>query len=69
MAAAGQQRLPEVPLLAPSAGLIAEFLRRWYGLVRGGAASGNRTPDLLITSEPLCPTELRRQCCGQHATV
>lgn len=31
MAAVGQQRLPEVPLLAPSAGLIAEFLRRWYG--------------------------------------
>jgi DNA-binding transcriptional LysR family regulator len=26
-----QQRLPAVPLLAPAAGLIAEFLRRWYG--------------------------------------
>jgi DNA-binding transcriptional LysR family regulator len=26
-----QQRLPTVPLLAPQAGLIAEFLRRWYG--------------------------------------
>jgi DNA-binding transcriptional LysR family regulator len=26
-----QQRLPSVPLLAPAAGLIAEFLRRWYG--------------------------------------
>src|SRR5438270_13377440 len=25
------------------------------------AASGNRTPDLLITSEPLWPTELRRR--------
>ena len=23
-------------------------------LVRGGAGTGNRTPDLLITSEPLC---------------
>ncbi|MGQ0719712.1 MAG: LysR family transcriptional regulator, partial [Pseudonocardiales bacterium] len=31
MAAVGQDRLPEIPLLAPSAGLIAEFLRRWYG--------------------------------------
>jgi len=27
----GQDRLLEIPLLAPSAGLIAEFLRRWYG--------------------------------------
>jgi DNA-binding transcriptional LysR family regulator len=27
----GQDRLPSVPLLAPTAGLIAEFLRRWYG--------------------------------------
>jgi DNA-binding transcriptional LysR family regulator len=27
----GQQRLPRVPLLAPAAGLVAEFLRRWYG--------------------------------------
>jgi DNA-binding transcriptional LysR family regulator len=26
-----QQRLPDVPLLAPTAGLVAEFLRRWYG--------------------------------------
>lgn len=26
-----QSRLPVVPLLAPSAGLIAEFLNRWYG--------------------------------------
>jgi DNA-binding transcriptional LysR family regulator len=26
-----QQRLPAVPLLAPAAGLIAEFLRHWYG--------------------------------------
>jgi DNA-binding transcriptional LysR family regulator len=26
-----QGRLPEVPLLAPSTGLVAEFLRRWYG--------------------------------------
>jgi DNA-binding transcriptional LysR family regulator len=26
-----QDRLPTIPLLAPSAGLIAEFLRRWYG--------------------------------------
>ena len=26
-----QQRLPSVPLLAPTAGLIAEFLGRWYG--------------------------------------
>jgi DNA-binding transcriptional LysR family regulator len=31
LAAVGQDRLPEIPLLAPSAGLIAEFLRRWYG--------------------------------------
>ena len=30
--------------------------------VRSGAASGNRTPDLLITSELLWPTELRRRC-------
>jgi DNA-binding transcriptional LysR family regulator len=29
--AISQQRLPAVPLLAPSAGLIADFLRRWYG--------------------------------------
>ncbi len=29
--AVDQQRLPDVPLLAPGAGLIAEFLRRWYG--------------------------------------
>ena len=34
-----------------------------FSQVRGGAASGNRTPDLLITSEPLCPTELRRRRC------
>jgi len=26
-----QQRLPSVPLLAPAAGLVAEFLRGWYG--------------------------------------
>jgi DNA-binding transcriptional LysR family regulator len=26
-----QDRLPAVPLLAPAAGLIADFLRRWYG--------------------------------------
>ena len=26
-----QQRLPTVPLLAPTAGLIADFLCRWYG--------------------------------------
>ena len=31
MTAVSQDRLPEIPLLAPSAGLIAEFLRRWYG--------------------------------------
>lgn len=31
MAAVGQDRLPEIPLLAPAAGLIVEFLRRWYG--------------------------------------
>lgn len=31
MATVSQDRLPEVPLLAPSAGLIAEFLRRWFG--------------------------------------
>lgn len=31
MAAVEQDRLPEVPLLAPPAGLVAEFLRRWYG--------------------------------------
>jgi len=29
--AVDQQRLPTVPLLAPTAGLVAEFLRRWYG--------------------------------------
>jgi DNA-binding transcriptional LysR family regulator len=26
-----QKRLPAIPLLAPAAGLIADFLRRWYG--------------------------------------
>lgn len=26
-----QDRLPAIPLLAPAAGLIADFLRRWYG--------------------------------------
>lgn len=26
-----QDRLPTVPLLAPAAGLIADFLRQWYG--------------------------------------
>jgi DNA-binding transcriptional LysR family regulator len=31
MATVKQDRLPDIPLLAPSAGLIAEFLRRWYG--------------------------------------
>jgi len=31
MKAVSQDRLPEVPLLAPSAGLVADFLRRWYG--------------------------------------
>jgi len=31
MTAVTQDRLPEVPLLAPTAGLIAEFLRHWYG--------------------------------------
>jgi DNA-binding transcriptional LysR family regulator len=31
MAAVVQDRLPKIPLLAPSAGLVAEFLRRWYG--------------------------------------
>jgi hypothetical protein len=32
-------------------------------LFRGGAACRNRTDDLLITSELLWPTELRRRCC------
>jgi len=31
VASVAQDRLPGVPLLAPSAGLIADFLRRWYG--------------------------------------
>lgn len=31
MTAVGQHRLPEIPLLVSSAGLIADFLRRWYG--------------------------------------
>jgi hypothetical protein len=31
MTAVGQDRFPKIPLLAPSAGLIVEFLRRWYG--------------------------------------
>jgi DNA-binding transcriptional LysR family regulator len=26
-----QDRLPGIPILAPTAGLIADFLRRWYG--------------------------------------
>ncbi len=26
-----QRRLPQVPLLAPAAGLVADFLSRWYG--------------------------------------
>ncbi|KZM69040.1 LysR family transcriptional regulator [Nocardia terpenica] len=26
-----QNRLPDIPLLAPAVGVIAEFLRRWYG--------------------------------------
>ena len=29
--AVSQDRLPAIPLLAPAAGLIADFLRRWYG--------------------------------------
>lgn len=29
--AVSQDRLPAIPLLAPAAGLIAEFLTRWYG--------------------------------------
>ena len=29
--AVGQDRLPAIPLLAPAAGLITDFLRRWYG--------------------------------------
>ena len=29
--AVSQDRLPVIPLLAPAAGLIADFLRRWYG--------------------------------------
>jgi DNA-binding transcriptional LysR family regulator len=31
VAAISQDRLPAVPLLAPATGLIADFLRRWYG--------------------------------------
>lgn len=31
LASVTQDRLPGIPLLAPSAGLIADFLRRWYG--------------------------------------
>jgi hypothetical protein len=31
VASVTQDRLPGIPLLAPSAGLIADFLRRWYG--------------------------------------
>lgn len=31
VSAVSQDRLPDIPLLAPSTGLIAEFLRRWYG--------------------------------------
>jgi DNA-binding transcriptional LysR family regulator len=29
--AVSQERLPAIPLLAPAAGLIDDFLRRWYG--------------------------------------
>ncbi len=42
---------------------------RGFSQVRGGAASGNRTPDLLITSEPLWPTELRRRCPAATTSV
>jgi DNA-binding transcriptional LysR family regulator len=31
VSAVSQDRLPAIPLLAPAAGLIADFLRRWYG--------------------------------------
>jgi DNA-binding transcriptional LysR family regulator len=31
VSAVSQQRLPAIPLLAPATGLIADFLRRWYG--------------------------------------
>ena len=31
VSAVSQERLPAIPLLAPAAGLIADFLRRWYG--------------------------------------
>ena len=31
VSAVSQERLPTIPLLAPAAGLIADFLRRWYG--------------------------------------
>lgn len=31
VSAVSQDRLPAIPLLAPATGLIADFLRRWYG--------------------------------------
>jgi DNA-binding transcriptional LysR family regulator len=31
VSAVSQNRLPAIPLLAPATGLIADFLRRWYG--------------------------------------
>lgn len=31
VSAVSQDRLPAIPMLAPAAGLIADFLRRWYG--------------------------------------
>ena len=31
VASVTQDRLPGIPLLAPSAGLITKLLRRWYG--------------------------------------
>src|SRR5579871_765788 len=49
--ASGQQG--EKPL--PGVNVCSE---RGFGL---GAALGNRTPDLRITSASLCPTELRRR--------
>jgi hypothetical protein len=61
MTAVGQDRLPEIPLLAPSAGLIVEFLRRWYG--------PNFTTRLRIVAEVDSSTTAWRYCAPNSSTA
>jgi DNA-binding transcriptional LysR family regulator len=55
-------KLPTLPLLAPTAGLLAEFLRRWYGPAYATDLSIVATIDSLYYGLGLLDSQLLRGC-------